>query len=74
MDEYYVFQAKPIKRARLHLASCRHCRDGQGQEGQHKTGSGATAWTGPYQSRAGALAFLLGLEYKDAKPCGYCKP
>ena len=74
MTKYYVFQAKPIKWARVHFAECHHCNSGKGQEGQHKTASGATGWSGPFDTRAAAFAHMKTLKAKDAKACGHCKP
>src|SRR5437879_1101648 len=42
---FFVSHMTPHKRARIHKGSCVHCRDGQGQENQEKTGSGATGWS-----------------------------
>jgi hypothetical protein len=71
---YYVFQAKPMGWARVHFGDCRHCNYGKGQPGQHKTGSGATGWFGPFSSRDEAMAHMKKLKAKNAKPCGHCNP
>jgi hypothetical protein len=65
----------PHGRARVHEGSCVHCRDGQGQENQAKTGSGATGWDGPFSSVVEAAAFMEHAfpRFKDkGKP--YCIP
>lgn len=73
--DYYVSQAAPHSRARLHDASCSHCRDGQGQEGQHRTGA-AMRWHGPFDTLAKAEQFMARQfgHYKDTGKCGHCKP
>lgn len=73
---YYVKVIPPGKRARVHIGECRHCRNGQGQEGQDKGGSRPTYWSGPYADLASANAFMAGLGpgYDDTGHCRYCKP
>jgi hypothetical protein len=71
---YFVFVAKPLRRARVHLADCKHCRNGQGQENQDKNGSGATEWFGPFGSRDDAFAKMMALHPKDHGACGHCRP
>ncbi len=71
---YYVFWAKPIKWARVHRGDRRHCNDGKGQKGQHKTGSGATIWSRPFSTRAAAVVHMKTLKAKNAGLCGHCRP
>jgi len=71
---YYVFVARPLGYARVHLANCKHCRGGLGQEGQHKTGSGATEWLGPFASKQDAIAQMNALKPKNGNLCGHCRP
>jgi hypothetical protein len=74
MTSYYVFHATPMKWARVHVGDCRHCNYGKGQPTQHKTGSGATGWNGPFDTRDDAITFMKSLKLKDSKLCGTCKP
>lgn len=69
---YYVYHAKPMRRARIHRGDCKHCRDGQGQENQHKTGSGATGWDGPFRTIQQAQASMRRFRYTNARNCRYC--
>lgn len=73
---YYVSHMSPHRRARVHKASCPDCRDGRGQEGQHRTGSGATGWDGPFSTLAEAEQFMAAQfpTFKDTGKCGRCKP
>lgn len=70
---YFVKVIPPSSRARVHDGSCTHCRDGQGQENQDK-GTGPTYWEGPFDTLAGARAFMAGLRYSDTGLCAYCNP
>lgn len=70
---FYVFHATPMKRARVHFHSCKHCRDGQGQENQDKNGSGATGWDGPFNSLKEAEDFMgHRFKFDDVGRCKYC--
>ena len=71
--EYWVFAAKPMKRARAHYWSCSHCNDGQGQPGQlkHSNGNYPTEWAG-FDTLQAALASGLYLSAKEHKICGTC--
>lgn len=69
---FYVFHATPMKRARIHLGDCKHCRDGRGQENQHKNLSGATGWDGPYATLQEATAIMKAFRFKDSGHCKYC--
>jgi hypothetical protein len=73
---YYVFHATPMKRARIHLGSCVHCRDGQGQENQQKTQSGATGWSPPFRTLAAAEKHMRRefSTFTDTGKCAVCKP
>lgn len=73
---YWVSFMAPHKRARLHEATCPDCRDGRGQEGQHKTGSGATGWNGPFDTILKAEVFMAEhfAHFKDVAKCKRCRP
>lgn len=73
---FYVSHMTPHKRARVHKASCSDCRDGKGQAGQHRTGSGATGWDGPFTTLAEAESFMARQfpNFTDARLCGRCNP
>lgn len=77
---YHVKVIPPSGRARIHEASCKFCRDGQGMENQDK-GTGPTYWHPAYPAPGllsfnEAAAFMKGLgpRYADIGPCEYCKP
>lgn len=72
--DYYVSHMSPHKRARIHKASCPDCRDGQGQAGQHRTGSGATGWDGPFSTLIEAENFMSDRfgHFTDTRKCGRC--
>lgn len=69
---YYVFHATPMKRARVHVGACKHCREGQGQANQDKNGSGATGWDGPFETLEAAEEFMDKFKFNDTGRCGYC--
>ena len=71
---YYVKVIPPSKRARVHKGSCRHCRDGLGQENQD-IGEGPTYWSACFDTLREADAFMSALpSYRDIGHCAYCKP
>lgn len=71
---FYVSHMTPHRRARIHEGSCVHCRDGQGQENQAKTGSGATGWSPPLPTLAAAEAYMAREfpRFTDTGKCSYC--
>lgn len=73
---FWVSHMSPHKRARVHKGACPDCREGQGQQGQHRTGSGATGWDGPFETVAAAQTFMTErfAHFKDTALCGRCKP
>ncbi|MGO9686382.1 MAG: hypothetical protein ACLPTZ_28045 [Beijerinckiaceae bacterium] len=71
---YFVKVIPPSKRARIHVGSCKHCREGKGQEHQDK-GSGPTYWSDGFSTLAEAESFMRNLlGYTDTGFCAYCKP
>ena len=70
---YYVKVIPPSKRARIHEGSCKHCRNGEGQENQDK-GNGPTYWSRPFVTVDDAKAFMKDLNYSNTGLCAYCKP
>ena len=74
--DFYVSHMSPHKRARIHKGSCPDCRHGQGQKGQHRTGSGATGWDGPFPTLTQAEQFLAKRfpHFNDVGKCRRCKP
>ena len=69
---FWVYENKIAKRARVHKASCRYCNDGAGVGGD--TTNDDDEWHGPYDSFEAADAFSKTLPQKDIAPCGACKP
>jgi hypothetical protein len=70
---YFVKVIPPSKRARIHKGSCKHCREGQGQENQDK-GSGPTYWEGGFATLREAQLVMAALRYTDTGRCAHCKP
>lgn len=69
---FFVFYGKPRRRTRVHDGDCTHCRHGEGQENQHKTGSGATGWIGPFDTLKEAERKMRSFGYKDSGLCQKC--
>jgi hypothetical protein len=69
---FYVFHATPMRRARVHDGTCKFCRDGQGMENQHKNGSEATGWDGPFETLKEADGKMAGFRFPDTGHCKYC--
>jgi F-type H+-transporting ATPase subunit beta len=69
---YWVYENRIAKRARIHLASCRYCNDGAGLGGD--TSNDDDEWHGPFSNFEAAAEKAAQLPYKDVRPCGVCKP
>ncbi len=69
---FWVYENRIAKRARIHLASCRYCNDGAGLGGD--TSNDDDEWRGPFASFDAAHEAAVALPYKDVRPCGVCKP
>jgi F-type H+/Na+-transporting ATPase subunit beta len=72
MGPFYVFHATLMHRARIHAGDCKYCRHGEGMENQHKTGSGATGWDGPFSALSDADARMASFRFSDTGRCQYC--
>ena len=75
---YHVKVIPPSGRARIHEASCKYCRKGDGMENQDR-GSGPTYWYPAYPkpglpSISDAMSYMsqLGARYADTGKCHYC--
>ena len=70
--KYWVFVARPMRRARLHIHSCIHCNDGKGQPNQEKGGkSQPTEWI-PFDTLVEAENSPDYLNIREHKVCGTC--
>ncbi len=69
---FWVYENKIGKRARIHLATCRYCNDGQGVGGDQSNDD--DEWHGPFSSFEAADAKATDLPHSDVRPCGVCKP
>lgn len=73
---FYVSHMTPIKRARVHVGSCRDCNEGKGQVGQHRNGSGQTGWSSAFATFREAMDHMES-EYggfPERRPCKRCRP
>ena len=75
---YHVKVIPPSGRARIHVGTCKFCRDGQGMENQDK-GGGPTYWHPAYPTpgfstveEASKFMAALGPRYADTGRCSYC--
>jgi len=71
---FWVFEAKPMNRARIHRRDCRHCNNGTGQPNQLKKDGGrssATKWT-PFDSLSAAIDWMNRQGHKDTGLCSDC--
>ena len=69
---YWVYENKVAKRARIHVSECRYCNDGKGVGGD--TTNDDDKWHGPYNKFSQAEKTANGFSYSDVRPCGVCKP
>ena len=78
---FFVKVIPPSKRARIHLSTCRHCRDGQGQVNQDMIrdedgmpSGGVTYWRGPFNDYSEAKKFMdeRGYPQNGIGNCGTC--
>ena len=76
MSTFFVSHMNPIKRARIHKGSCPHCRNGQGQAGQDRNGSGNTGWSHPLDRDGAVMEAAMHLEngWEDVGFCKKCLP
>jgi F-type H+/Na+-transporting ATPase subunit beta len=70
MPRYWVYENWTRKRARLHLAECRFCKDGRGVQRQLSDDNGR--WLGPFSERSAALEALERTERPDRRTCKHC--
>jgi hypothetical protein len=74
-DRYWIKHIPTHQRARVHLANCPHCRDGQGQAGQLRDEDDPkTFWLGPYPTKQEAVLAMNQLSARDVGFCGHCEP
>ncbi len=69
---FWVYENRISKRGRIHIGSCRYCNDGQGVGGDPDNDD--DTWHGPFDTFEAAEDCARGLDYKDVRPCGVCKP
>lgn len=72
MPRYWVYENWTRKRARMHLAECRFCKDGHGV--QRKISENNGRWLGPFSNRSAALKALAGTKQPDRRACEVCGP
>lgn len=61
----------PTSKARVHLASCRYCNNGQGVKDSRLPDN---RWLGPFSNPDGAASVAVRENKRDTKPCGVCLP
>jgi hypothetical protein len=73
---FYVSRSVKVKRARIHLGSCIHCRNGQGHTNGAEDDSGLTGWSSPFATLAEAGAYMEREfpTFTDKGKCFACKP
>jgi hypothetical protein len=71
---YWVFLAPTVPRARVHKSECRHCRNGEGQEGQLKESPRAATEFRGFDRREDAIAYMKERGIENSMLCGHCKP
>jgi hypothetical protein len=68
---YWVYDNPGAKHARVHRATCFHCRYGKGR----RIGSSPYGrWLGPYADGEEAMAVARGLKRSNTKACPECAP
>ena len=61
----------PTKRARIHVAECSFCNDGQGL---HDSTAPTGRWYGPFTRVDAAIKQVLDTRAVDVAGCGVCQP
>lgn len=67
---YYVHADSQNKKARIHLGSCKYCKQGKGMS--HFSQLPDKRWYGPYDTLESAQALAKTLPVKDIRTCGHC--
>ena len=70
--KYYVYQNWHRVRARVHLGTCSHCKNGQGTQPQDSGQNGK--WHDPFDSKDAAITLMLSFRYADSDLCKVCRP
>lgn len=68
---YYVYEDDPTNKAKIHLASCPYCKNGQGIK---DTRLQDNRWHGPFTALQEAEKFAYQLNKKNTDRCKTCKP
>lgn len=66
---FWIYQNWIHQRARLHRATCSHCKNGKGTQGSSNSVTGE--WK-PFAREEDAKAFLAASKFDDAKLCSVC--
>ena len=69
---YWVYENRPTRRARAHLAGCSFCNDGRGRRAL-AAATRNRRWLGPFTRPRQALGLARGLQ-PDGGPCAVCFP
>jgi len=72
MAEYWVYENRTVRRARLHRAACGFCNNGAGFRAPDSGTNGC--WHGPFRDKDTALAALERTGQADRGPCAACAP
>lgn len=72
---FFVCQAIPQRRARVHRAGCPYCRSGQGRWSAHPPLT-TTAWSQKFENFIDARTYMLEhfSDYRDVGACERCRP
>ena len=66
---FYIHEDSKNKKVRVHMGSCRHCKEGKGLPTSHAAGS---RWHGPYGTVEEAQEVAKTIASKDTRFCGHC--
>lgn len=67
---YYVHADHKNKKLRVHLGSCKYCREGKGMAQFAQLPD--KRWHGPYPTSEAAQALAKTLNVKDRRTCVHC--
>lgn len=68
---YYIYENRQQRRARIHVAECGHCQDGQGKHG-FGSATPIGRWHGPFETFVETRRAAVGLGHRDIRACSRC--
>ncbi len=66
---YYLYDNDSDRKVRVHIGSCKYCKEGKGIKSIPQSASG---WHGPFDTLTAAKEVAQSLQRKDTRTCATC--